>query len=373
MGRSQADLMIGDIYEAGVIDGNWRPALERMRVILGSAEMAFVAAGAEIAAETTNRVLSPESYDRYRRYYGRLDPKQAIFARHGAGFLFNDAEHFDDRFVAHDPFYQEFSAPLRTRHTLDYFVGRCGTNDIYLAAMRPGASGPYDARAAGSLRRAGEHFLRAWRLRETLRETQSLARGASAALERLSYGIMILDERLRIAFANGFARQALSDCVELAAGRTQLRARAPAGRVLDGMLQQALRGAVPASMMRLMRSDGRALYLWCIGLPPSSPLAPAQHPGVLLVLRDPQRRPDVAVEDLQTLYGLTPAEARLALAIGRGARLDAFAAERHVRLSTVRTQLLSVLAKMGLHRQADLARALASLASPVSDSRPGGI
>ena len=369
MRQAKSDLMVGDIYEAGVIDGNWRPALERMRVILGSAETAFVAAGVEIAAETTNRVLSSESYDRYTRYYGQLDPKRAIFARGGPGFLFNDAEHFDDRFVAHDPFYQEFSAPLGTRHTLDYFAGRRGANDIYLAAMRPGASGPYDARAAGSLRRAGEHFLRAWRLRETLRETQSLARGASAALERLSYGIMILDERLRIAFANGFARQALSDCAELTPGR----ARGPAGQVLDGMLQQALRGAMPASMMRLTRSDGRALYLWCIGLPPSSPLAPAQHPGVLLVLRDPERRPDVAVEDLQTLYGLTPAEARLALAIGRGARLDAFAAERRVRLSTVRTQLLSVLAKMGLHRQADLARALASLASPVSDSRPGGI
>jgi DNA-binding CsgD family transcriptional regulator len=359
----RADLIYRDIYETGVIEGDWRPALERLRVVLGSAEVAFVRAGAEITADTTNRVLSPESYDHYRRYYGRLDPKAALFTRHGAGFLFNDAEHFDDRFVAKDSFYQEFSAPLGTRHTLDHMVGRCGTEDVYLAAMRSAALGPYDNAAAGRLRRAGEHFLRALKLRSTL----ELAQRASAALDGLSYGIVILDETLRIVFANGFARDTLSDCTELAIRHARLNARsAAAEQFLAGASSQALHRGAPAAMTRLTRRDGRKLYLWRVGLPASSPLAQAERPGVLLVLRDPRRQPMVDASVLLTLFGLTDAEARLALAIGAGARLEAVAAERGVKLSTVRTQLLSVLAKMGVHRQADLARAMAALSSPVA-------
>jgi DNA-binding CsgD family transcriptional regulator len=363
----RTDLIYRDIYEAGAVEGHWRPALERLRVALGSAEVAFVRAGAGIAADTTGHVLSQESYDRYRRYYGRLDPKAAFFARRGAGFLFNDAEHFDDRFVAKDPFYQEFSAPLGTRHTLDHLVGRCGDDEVYLAAMRSASSGPYDTRMAGRVRRAGEHFLRALKLRTTLAQAQSLAGRAGAALERLSYGIVILDDALRVAFANGFARDALSHCAELSVRHGRMNARsAAAERLLAQASLQALAPGTPAAMTRLTRRDGSALYLWCIGLPASSPLAQSERPGVLLVLRDPLRQPAVAARDLQTLHGLTGAEAELALALGAGGRLDAIAAERCVKLSTVRTQLLSVLAKMGLHRQADLARAIAMLGSPIA-------
>jgi DNA-binding CsgD family transcriptional regulator len=363
---SAIDPVIGDIYDAGLTRGMWRPALEGLRGLLKSAETALVVKDASMATETTNRILSAESYDRYTKYYGRIDPKRFLFENRGPGFLFNDIEHFDDGFVAGDPFYQEFSTPLGTRHTLDYFVGRNGAQDVYLAAMRAPSQGPYDPRAVATLLRAGGHFLRAVRLRETFAETQSLAQHATAALESLSYGIAILDARARIAFANGFARRALADCRELTIRRSRLAARTgPVERELDAMLRRASREGGPASMLRLTRTDGCDLFLWCVRLPASSPLAHAQEPGVLIVLRDPQNPMPATMDDLQTLYGLTGAEALLALALGRGERLDAIAAERRVKLSTVRTQLLSILDKTGLHRQADLARLLASLATPV--------
>jgi DNA-binding CsgD family transcriptional regulator len=360
--------MIGDLYEAGLVEGNWLPALEKLRVILGSAETSFVSTDPTVTIGTTNHVLSPESREAYVRYYGRLDPKRPFFANKGVGFLFNDAAHFDNRFVAHDPFYQEFSIPLGTRHTLDLFAGRSGAQDIYLAAMRSRAQGPYDPAEADTLRRAGTHFLRAWQLREKIRESQAAAERSSAALESLTYGIIITNCQSRILLANSFARRVLANCHELTIRRGSFSTRTGnAGQALDEMMRKAVAGGAPGSPLRLTGPDRRGFLLWCVRLPESSPLSLVREPGLLFVLTDPDRQGRISPRDLQTLYGLTRAEAQLAQALGEGQRLDEIASLRRVKVSTVRTQLLHILAKMGLHRQADLARVLASLAKPVAE------
>jgi len=56
---------------------------------------------------------------------------------------------------------------------------------------------------------------------------------------------------------------------------------------------------------------------------------------------------------------LTPAEARIALGIARGDALAAIAKAHGISIATVRTQLKSVFAKTGTHRQAQLVALLA--------------
>ncbi|MDZ7828191.1 MAG: helix-turn-helix transcriptional regulator [Halofilum sp. (in: g-proteobacteria)] len=66
-------------------------------------------------------------------------------------------------------------------------------------------------------------------------------------------------------------------------------------------------------------------------------------------------RPDI----LRDLYGLTDAEARLAVAIGRGRELPELADCWQVSVETLRSHLKSVFAKIGVNRQIDLVRLLA--------------
>jgi DNA-binding CsgD family transcriptional regulator len=60
-------------------------------------------------------------------------------------------------------------------------------------------------------------------------------------------------------------------------------------------------------------------------------------------------------------YGLTLAEAGIALSIAQGLDVDMIARSRRVSPDTVRTQLKSILAKTGTHRQSELASLLLSL------------
>lgn len=64
--------------------------------------------------------------------------------------------------------------------------------------------------------------------------------------------------------------------------------------------------------------------------------------------------PDHRVEGFALIHGLTPAETEVVRGLLRGCSLAEIAKERHVRISTIRSQLSSVLAKTNCRRQSDL-------------------
>jgi len=69
--------------------------------------------------------------------------------------------------------------------------------------------------------------------------------------------------------------------------------------------------------------------------------------------------PNAAV--LQTLFDLTPAEARVARGIGEGRTVEAIAEAFGLSRETIRSQLKAVLGKTGVGRQADLVAMLAGI------------
>ena len=65
---------------------------------------------------------------------------------------------------------------------------------------------------------------------------------------------------------------------------------------------------------------------------------------------------------LAEVFGLTPAEARLAQRIARGDSLEDIAADAGIKMPTARCQLASVFGKTGTHRQPKLVALLCRLA-----------
>jgi len=65
-----------------------------------------------------------------------------------------------------------------------------------------------------------------------------------------------------------------------------------------------------------------------------------------------------AERDVAEVFGFSPAESRLAAALVAGRTLSGIAASSGVRITTLRTQLSSILRKTGAKRQVDLIRIL---------------
>ena len=74
----------------------------------------------------------------------------------------------------------------------------------------------------------------------------------------------------------------------------------------------------------------------------------------VLLLHDPARRNPALPAQLMEVYGLSPAEAQVAVALADGQSPADIARHRAASINTVRSQLASAMAKTAVSRQADL-------------------
>jgi DNA-binding CsgD family transcriptional regulator/PAS domain-containing protein len=80
------------------------------------------------------------------------------------------------------------------------------------------------------------------------------------------------------------------------------------------------------------------------------------RPAALLLVHDPDRTVPLPAERLCRVFGLTPAEAKLAAALAGGSTLGQYADRASIKIGTARWYLKQVLAKTGVHRQSELVR-----------------
>jgi DNA-binding CsgD family transcriptional regulator len=85
-------------------------------------------------------------------------------------------------------------------------------------------------------------------------------------------------------------------------------------------------------------------------------------PRAIAFITDPSAAPAPEPEQLIELYRLTPAEARLAIALANGDGLQEVAGQIGISLNTAKTQLQSIYGKTGTDNRAKLTKLLFALA-----------
>jgi DNA-binding CsgD family transcriptional regulator len=89
-------------------------------------------------------------------------------------------------------------------------------------------------------------------------------------------------------------------------------------------------------------------------------LSHREQPLAMVVVTDPAG-PVPASRQLTELFGLSAAECRLAVALTKGQTLRNITIESGLQITTLRTQLTSILKKVGVRRQAELVRVLSRI------------
>ena len=79
---------------------------------------------------------------------------------------------------------------------------------------------------------------------------------------------------------------------------------------------------------------------------------------VAVFLSDPDLKQPISVESLISVYGMTPAEAQVSIALANGHSIDEIASRSHHSTHTIRSQLKSVFKKTGVSRQSELIKLL---------------
>ncbi len=230
------------------------------------------------------------------------------------------------------------------------------------------------------LRRLNLHVSRALGVMFHLRDDAFQVAASHAALERLASGVLLLDGRGAVQFCNAAALQHLGqqNAVVLKAGvavglgdRLTL---VPCLHQHEDSFQKALRDAVQplagvpdhfSNALVLPDADGKpACVVHVAPLGQASALSVGvETPRAIVFLYDLAAASRVSPTLLSELFGLTPAEARAALQMLQGGTAEDMAQRLGVTPHTFKSQLKTVYAKSGTHRQADLLKMLLALSA----------
>jgi DNA-binding CsgD family transcriptional regulator/uncharacterized protein YhfF len=227
--------------------------------------------------------------------------------------------------------------------------------------------------AARNARLLGPRLDRGLELIRQLEAAREAARVAEAAMAAVETAVMTLGPDLRLRTANPAADALLrrGDGLRLRGGQVQARrprderalrsaagAAPPSGR---SDAAPAGGGAAPrAAFLPIGRGEDRTPYRAGV-FPLRHEAAPRGGARVLLVVEDPDRpgaSPGTEAEFLARAFGLTGAEAHLAVRIGSGASLPDAADALGIARSTARTHLTRLFDRTDVRRQAELVRLL---------------
>jgi DNA-binding CsgD family transcriptional regulator/PAS domain-containing protein len=230
---------------------------------------------------------------------------------------------------------------------------------VLLGIHRGPASDRAVAQFNAGVRALLQPLVRATRLHVAFRRMGRALGAARQALNYLSAGVVLTDVEGHVLETNELASEILRsedglqirdgrltatrtfDSVKLAAG---IAGRAPSGA--DGHLLIGRKGGARPHAVTIAPLDG-------------GDGARAQRIVMVLIVNPDWQTP--SERSVSEFFGLSPAESRLAASLMQGHKLSDIARDSGVEVTTLRTQLSSILRKVGVERQVDLVRVLSSI------------
>jgi DNA-binding CsgD family transcriptional regulator len=179
-------------------------------------------------------------------------------------------------------------------------------------------------------------------------------------LDKLDRGVVLIDARGRVVDANTLALRVLKsgDGIALRAGRFAF-ADPGLDERLARMIAQRRPSVVdqPAAIAAQVRRSGGASYRIIVSPVPAD--VDQREVAFFAVIYAPSEHREISVAVLCDLYGLTPAQARVARSLFAGRSVEETAAALDLSLNTVRTHLKHIFTRCEVQSQAELLHLLA--------------
>lgn len=367
LGSNEHWLRLADAFGTAALDGSWYDALTSLAAACGSRTGQLVGFGPGTVDFNYWTEVPPEVIEEFAAIGGG-DP--VVNPRVRAGRSVPELSVLTERdFISPDEFARNelyswgrshdlvFSCLSPLIHTSERMVG--------LALIRSEAEGHFESAERDLFASLAPHVRAAART-HLLLEGQALAL-LTGTLESLSVAAFVCDARGRVVGHTALAE------VELEAGRLRLQhgTLTAADDPSVGGLQDAIAEAVaglrrpgpPPHRTVLLKADAgtEPLVLDVISLPRRAADFSASA-RALVVVRGRRTDPTAeVVAAVRGLWGLTEAEANVAIMLSQGRSKADIAEVREVSVGTVQMQAKSIYAKVGVKRQAELGARLQPL------------
>jgi DNA-binding CsgD family transcriptional regulator len=241
-------------------------------------------------------------------------------------------------------------------------ITRTETLAPFLENFGPVGAAPFREEDCALQARLSPHLQRASELHKRIRGLEEKAEAVADVLESLPVALIMLDAAGTVLQLNRAASAILANQTNLEVTPRGLVAHIPSE---NQRLQRLIREAITrGSRMRLdaggtmmiTRQVKRSLQVAVVPLRTRAIGTSKDVPVAVVFVSDPDREPIPEIQVFAELFGLTPAEARLAQILASGGSLRQASEQLGVAHSTVRSQLKSTFAKTSSSCQSQLVR-----------------
>lgn len=359
--------LVGDIYEAALDPSLWHGAMEKLLAATDCQGATFCILDSTESPRlpfliTVN--FDPQLIREYE-FMAPFDPTIQQIVAHPERKIFHDSTFISEREKDLHPYFDWHHRFSETRHRVAGMVAPAKGIQSGVTVHRTRQKGDFDDSSMARVLMIYRHIERAVQIGFRLGTLGVIQEGLLSLLDKNPLAIFLLDQTGNIILANRAARE----LVETADGvRIQQNALMLMSRADDEMLQRLIgdalkstriTGAMPGGAMAALRPSGKRSYSIMV-----SPLSQSGHalselrPAACVVIADPTKRFAPPLERLQSVFGFTSSEARLALRLALGDDLRGAADELGIAYATARAQLSAIFRKTSTNRQGQLVRVL---------------
>jgi DNA-binding CsgD family transcriptional regulator len=353
--------LVDRIYESSLVSELWPQVLEELgRIAEGTGGSLFIS-----KANLQYWTASPENRERMKafvndRWFSRGQVVARLFGARHSGFL-TELDIFAPEELDLEPLYRDMWRPLGIGWVVGTAIPIPTGENVILVITRRTERGPVERDVVQKLDELRPHLARSAFLSARLQLER--ARVASETLAVIGLPALVLDDQGKVLAANHLI-EALTGYVHWRArDRVSLSDRAADQLLRDAVATIDLAGgsgvrsfpvrdsgadAMMVAHVVPVRLSARDIFVRCAAVLVLTPVALPRAPPVELV---------------QSLFDLTPAEARVARGLAAGKTVDNIAADGGISANTIRTQVRGVLEKTGCNRQVDIVALLTAISA----------
>jgi len=363
-GKGEALYLVGLAYDTALSGHDWTDMLAQLATSI-DAKSAIL----RMVDYTKREVgffdavgIDPAYRQAYSRHFMNIDIYRELFetAPIGAVMQSNQFPGYEGHHKTE--FFNDYQKPQDMEHVCGSVLARSSNSTIHFGAHRGRRARDFGQGEFDFLQAVLPHLMRAVQMRQQLAATSCQQALAEAALHQLQLGVLLTDAQARPLFVNRMAEHhiaASNGTLSLSFCGLNTRNPEDAARlcrlVAEAAATTAGKGLSAGGEMRIACGDGSFLQLCvtplsreCLDSGSAAPSACAaifiSRPGSVHL---PWRK--VAI-----CYGLTQAEAKLAVQLANGGSPEEAAAHLGISIHTARTHLKAVFAKTGARRQPEL-------------------
>jgi DNA-binding CsgD family transcriptional regulator/PAS domain-containing protein len=360
MDEGDLQQVIAGVYDAALSAERWQDALRRVTDLSGAnwaavgiyanrqpAHLVFHGVDPAVIATFERQYMSPQTNPAIP-YLLTMTPGQILRREHVL------SEHAWER----SGLYNDVFRPSDTYDPAAFTLLRTDDVTVLMGLHRLRQLGRFQEHDIRTIRALIPHLQRAMQTFTRLRHAE-VQRGAHEALwNRLSYGVILLDQQGRVLWANTKAERLLELADGLCLHKRLLAASLPAE---SSELRRLIADAANCANARGRGAGGEIFLTRASGRPLSVLVSPfraderpiSRAPSVVALVNDPDEAHPAAARFAQG-YRLTRREAELIELLSQGCALHEAAERLQIGTVTARSHLRSAFAKTDTHRQSEL-------------------